>query len=315
MTGPPCPACRAPLAAYHKDCTTCGHRLTPAEIQLLRRTLEARYSWRRVPGLIATWWAGFVALFSLLMMVVGPQKAGQPVNPGESILVGLVFFMVMGAPALGGGLAALHQARQLREQLARGPRLGTAPLPQEEVADQKPTAAPNPAPTQSEQLEAEIRGLLAQLKSARRRELAWVEQELDRIRGSRSEVQQKLATLRRHQSEPVAAIQARRDALQTRLESTRDPALREVLAEQLQAVEGQLAAEESSGLWLARLEAALETSTASLRRLRAELVVLITSDSNAAATLTHSGKELEELSRDLSASREAMEEVLQVGGR
>lgn len=273
--------------------------MTGTELQGLRQQLEKQRSKQRVLGCLGTWFGVGVALFSCIMLFVG---RGKPTSPAENLSIALFFFSLLGAGPLFLGLGGLRRAGELGRQLANAPVLGAG------------GAETTEAIVEASRLDEEVRVLLAALPGARRSELEWVERELDQIRRVQQDLEQRLVVLRRlERDNRPEELAARRQELTVQLRTTSDAALAEVLNDQLRALEGQLEAEENAREWRARLEASRDTALTSLRHLRAELTVLTTATGpGRGASLGAGTRDLRELNQELAASREALEEVLQL---
>ncbi len=269
------------------------------ELQGLRQQLERQRSIQRTLGYLGTWFGVGAALFSCVMLFVGGSK---PASPAANLAICLFFFGVVGAGPLWFGLKGLRRAGELAQQIANAPVLGSG------------GAQTTGAIVEANRLDAEVRALLAALPAAGRGELEWVERELDQIRRVQQDLEQRLVVLRRlERDNRPEDLTARKQELTLQLRTTTDAALASVLSDQLRALEGQLEAEENAREWRARLEASRDTALTSLRHLRAELTVLSTATGpGRGASLGSGTRDLRELNQELAASREALEEVLQL---
>lgn len=163
-------------------------------------------------------------------------------------------------------------------------------------------------------IEGDIRRILRKLPRRNRRQAREITRELERVMSYWSDLNEKSEMLAR--SFPVtseAELNHRQINLVERINRESDMIVLASLQRQVQAIEGQREALRNLTLWRARLETAREECRQSLLHLRSQLMLMVASGGSLEnAAFTEATTTLQQLNESLSATQNAVEEVLRI---
>ena len=157
-----------------------------------------------------------------------------------------------------------------------------------------------------------IRKTIRSLSWRQRRQVRPVSRELDQIRRHWRDFDEKLRGVR-EQLGGELDVDGELAELQSRREAEADPLLRESLARQIKALEGQAEARQSLVTWKRRLASAQAECEQTLRHLRSRLALMAASAGDPVAVVGDATQGLRAVNTQLASTQSAAEEVLHIG--